>query len=157
LILEARLFSGLFLYNRSTTKRGVNVNLYKFISKNVTGVLAAVATLVIALAVLNAGIAHASLKTVGHGEKMSLDPKSIPEHLKPNWEIMKKKCSKCHGLDVELETLQKGVTPSGVPYTRASIKAYGMTMLRKTDSGMNASEVKKVLELLYFLHDEAAK
>ncbi|MSN27317.1 MAG: cytochrome C [Geobacter sp.] len=133
------------------------MNWHNILGKKLTGVLITAAAVAIALALLSSGIANASLKVVGHGSKMSLDPKSIPEHLKPNWEIMKKKCSRCHGLDVELETLQKGVTPSGVPYTRASIKAYGMTMLRKTDSGMNAAEVRKVLELLYFLHDEAAK
>ena len=88
---------------------------------------------------------------------MTLNPASIPDHLKPNWAIMKKKCTKCHGLDRPITSLQTGRTPSGMTFEKSAIKAYGIKMLKKPDSDMNPAEVKSVIELLNWLHEDAAK
>jgi hypothetical protein len=108
-------------------------------------------------AILDVRVSSAELKTTGKGERMSIDPASIPESLKPNLSLMNKKCSKCHGLDRTIKSLQTGSTPSGMRFDKGAIKAYGIKMLKKPDSDMNGLEVKKVLELLNWAHDEVAK
>lgn len=108
----------------------------------------AVGALVMTLALtLGVGASSAELKLLGVGGNMTLDTADIPAELKPNWELMQIKCSKCHGLDVVLVPLQAGATSNGVALNKASIKAYGIKMLRKPDSGLTGIDLKKILEL----------
>jgi hypothetical protein len=100
----------------------------------------------------------AGVKTVGRGESMNFDPAGIPTSLKPNFEIMRVKCIKCHTMERTVVAITTGVAPiTGQPFDRAATRAYGIKMLRKPDSNMNKQEVKAVVDLMNYLLDEAAK
>ena len=101
---------------------------------------------------------HAKIRSVGKGDKMNFDPSQIPADLKPAFEIMKVKCIQCHTQERTVISIQTGIAPvTGQPFDKQATKAYGVKMLRKPKSNMNRDEVKKVVDLMNFLIDEAAK
>ncbi len=101
---------------------------------------------------------HAKIKSVGKGDKMNFDPSQIPADLKPAFEIMKVKCVQCHTQERTVIAIQTGIAPvTGQPFDKQATKAYGIKMLRKPKSNMSREEVKKVVDLMNFLIDEAAK
>ena len=101
---------------------------------------------------------HAKIRSVGKGDKMNFDPSQIPADLKPAFEIMKVKCIQCHTQERTVISIQTGIAPvTGQPFDKQATKAYGIKMLRKPKSNMNRDEVKKVVDLMNFLIDEAAK
>lgn len=101
---------------------------------------------------------HAKIKAVGKGDKMNFDPAQIPADLKPAFEIMKVKCIQCHTQERTVIAIQTGIAPvTGQPFDKQATKAYGIKMLRKPKSNMSREEVKKVVDLMNFLIDEAAK
>jgi len=102
--------------------------------------------------------AHAKIKTVGKGDKMNFDPSQIPADLKSAFEIMQVKCIQCHTQERTVISIQTGIAPvTGQPFDKQATKAYGIKMLRKPKSNMSREEVKKVVDLMNFLIDEAAK
>ena len=103
-------------------------------------------------------LAAADLKTVGSGDSINFDPSDFREDMRPNFEIMKVKCVKCHTMERTIVAIKTGVAPvSGQPFDKSATKAYGIKMLRKPDSEMNKEQVKAVLVLLNYLVDEAAR
>ena len=101
---------------------------------------------------------HAKIRSVGKGDKMTFDPAQIPADLKPAYEIMKVKCIQCHTQERTVIAIQTGIAPvTGQPFDKQATKAYGIKMLRKPKSNMTRDEVKKVVDLMNFLIDEAAK
>lgn len=101
---------------------------------------------------------HARINAVGKGDKMNFDPAQIPADLKPAFEIMKTKCIQCHTQERTVIAIQTGIAPvTGQPFDRQATKAYGIKMLRKPKSNMSRDEVKKVVDLMNYLIEEAAK
>lgn len=101
---------------------------------------------------------HARINAVGKGDKMNFDPSQIPADLKPAFEIMKVKCIQCHTQERTVIAIQTGIAPvTGQPFDRQATKAYGIKMLRKPKSNMSRDEVKKVVDLMNYLIEQAAK
>lgn len=112
------------------------------------------------LTVLVAGtvsLSRAELKTIGTGADMGVDITAFPPAMKEIYPLFTKKCIKCHGLDRTFVTIQTGMTPSGSVFDNAAVDAYGAKMLRKPDADMTKAEVKKFIELMKYMLDEAAK
>lgn len=102
--------------------------------------------------------AHAAIKTIGKGEKLTFDPSGFPPQMKANWDIMKVKCIKCHTMERTVVSVTTGIAPiSGQPFDRNSTRAYGIKMMRKPDSNMNKQEVKATVDLMNWMLDAAAK
>ncbi|NVN98306.1 MAG: cytochrome C [Geobacteraceae bacterium] len=115
------------------------------------------AIFVVLLAVVSTPV-HAKIRAVGKGDKMTFDPTQIPADLKQAFEIMKVKCIQCHTQERTVIAIQTGIAPvTGQPFDKQATKAYGIKMLRKPKSNMSREEVKKVVDLMNFLIDEAAK
>lgn len=102
-------------------------------------------------------LAQAELKSIGTGANMEVDISSFPPNMKAIYPNFAKKCSKCHGLDRTIVTLQTGMSPSGSAFDNAACDAYGAKMLRKPDADMTKAEVKSFVELMKYMLDEAAK
>jgi hypothetical protein len=114
--------------------------------------------LVTLLTLVIASVADARIKVTGHGDKMNFDPNSIPAQYRASFDLMTRKCSKCHTMERTIIAVQTGRAPiTGQPFDRQAIKAYGIKMLRKPDSGMNKQEIRDVVMLLNFLIGENAK
>jgi hypothetical protein len=135
---------------------GNGPKMYQWSKDGVRAVMVAI-LIAASMTAVNIGFAHAKVKIIGAGETMSLDPAAIPAELKPNWVLMEEKCTKCHGLDRTLMMLQSGIAPSGAVLDKRSIQVYAVRMLKKTDSGINGPELKKIIDLLDWLFDEAAR
>jgi uncharacterized membrane protein len=102
--------------------------------------------------------ADARIKVKGRGAAMNFDPAGIPAHFQASYELMSKKCSKCHTMERTVIAIQTGRAPiTGQPFNRASIMAYGIKMLRKPNSDMSKKEIKDIVLLLNYLIDENAK
>lgn len=117
--------------------------------------------LILLVALLILAIASASdarVRVKGHGDKMNFDPDSIPAQYRAAFDLMTRKCVKCHTMERTVVAVQTGRAPiTGQRFDKQAVKAYGFTMLRKSDSGMNRQEVRDVVMLLNFLIDENAK
>lgn len=101
---------------------------------------------------------YARIHSVGKGDKMNFNPGQIPADLKPAFEIMKVKCIQCHTMERTVIAIQTGIAPvTGQPFDRQATKAYGIKMLRKPKSNMSREEVKKVVALMNYLIEVAAK
>ena len=107
---------------------------------------------------LSGTVAHAKIRAVGKGDRMSFDPAIIPPNLKPAFDIMNVKCRQCHSLERVVIAVSTGVAPvTGQPFDKQATKSYGIKMLRKPRSNMSRDEIKQVISLMNFLLDEAAK
>lgn len=104
-----------------------------------------------------ASISKAELKTIGTGADMGVDITSFPPAMKEVYPLFVKKCIKCHGMDRTFVTIQTGMTPSGSVFDNAAVDAYGAKMLRKPDADMSKPEIKKFVEIMKYMLDEAAK
>lgn len=114
--------------------------------------------ILLALLAVVATPVHAKIKSVGRGDKMNFDPAQIPSDLKEAFEIMKTKCIQCHTQERTVIAIQTGIAPvTGQPFDKQATKAYGIKMLRKPKSNMTRDDVKKVVELMNYLIDEAGK
>jgi hypothetical protein len=103
-------------------------------------------------------LAAIDLKTVGSGDAMNFDPAGFRDDMKPKFQVLTKRCFKCHTMERTIVAIKTGVAPiSGQPFDRGATKAYGIKMLRKPDSDMSKDEVKAVVELMNYLLDEAAR
>jgi hypothetical protein len=102
--------------------------------------------------------ADARIKVKGRGAAMNFDPASIPEQFKASYDLMSRKCVKCHTMERVVIAIQTGRAPiTNQPFDRASIMAYGIKMMRKPNSDMNKKEIKEIVLLMNYLVDENAK
>lgn len=100
-------------------------------------------------------IADARVKVSGRGARMNFSADSIPEMYKPSFDLVQAKCVKCHTMERTVIAVQTGRAPiTGQPFNRQAVKAYGIKMLRKPDSGMNKKEIREVVIFLNYLLDE---
>lgn len=100
-------------------------------------------------------LVEARVKVKGRGDKMNFDADSIPANFKPSFELMTRKCVKCHTMERTVIAVQTGRAPiTGQPFDKQAVKAYGIKMLRKPNSDMNKQEIRDIVVLLNFLLDE---
>lgn len=115
-------------------------------------ILAACMTLIVSAA------AEARIKIKGRGAAMNFDPASIPANFQATFDMMSKKCIKCHTMERTVIAVQTGRAPiTGQPFNKQAVKAYGIKMLRKPNSDMNKQEIRDVVILLNYFLDENAK
>ena len=109
-------------------------------------------------ALVVAATADARIKVKGRGAAMNFDPASIPEQFQASYELMSRKCVKCHTMERVVIAIQTGRAPiTSQPFDRASIMAYGIKMMRKPNSDMSKKEIKEIVLLMNYLVDENAK
>ena len=102
--------------------------------------------------------ADARVKVKGRGAAMNFDPASIPEQHKAAFDMMSKKCIKCHTMERTVIAVQTGRAPiTGQPFDKQAIKAYGIKMLRKPNSDMNKQEIREMVVLLNYIMEENLK
>jgi hypothetical protein len=102
--------------------------------------------------------ADARIKVKGRGDKMNFDPVSIPALYQASYELMSRKCIKCHTMERTVIAVQTGRAPiTGQPFDRQAVKAYGIKMLRKPNSDMTKQDIREVVVLLNYILEENAK
>jgi hypothetical protein len=102
--------------------------------------------------------ADARIKVKGRGAAMNFDPASIPPQYLASFEVMSKKCIKCHTMERTVVAVQTGRAPiTGQIFDRQAIKAYGIKMLRKPNSDMNKQEIRETVVLLNYIMEENSK
>ncbi|KAB0666179.1 cytochrome C [Oryzomonas japonica] len=105
-----------------------------------------------------AAVADARIRVKGRGDRMNFDPDSIPANYRASFDLMSRKCIKCHTMERTVIAVQTGRAPiTGQPFDRQAVKAYGIKMLRKPNSNMNKQEIREVVILLNYLLDENAR
>lgn len=110
------------------------------------------------ITLMTVSLADARVKVKGRGEKMNFDPDSIAVNYRPTFDLMTKKCIKCHTMERTVISVQTGRAPiTGQPFNKQAVKAYGIKMLRKPNSDMNKQEIRDIVLLLNHLLDENAK
>lgn len=110
------------------------------------------------ITLVTVSIADARIKVKGRGDKMNFDPESFDASHRPMFELMTKKCVKCHTMERTVIAIQTGRAPiTGQPFDRQAVKAYGIKMLRKPNSDMNKQEIRDVVVFLNYLLDENKK
>lgn len=103
-------------------------------------------------------IAEARIKVSGRGAKMNFSADSIPENYKAAFDLMQRKCIKCHTMERTVISVQTGTAPiTGQPFNKQAVKAYGIKMLRKPNSDMDKKEIRDIVVLLNYFLDENAK
>lgn len=113
--------------------------------------------LVVLLTLSVYSIANARVKVTGRGARMNFSPDSIPGKYKETFDLMLKKCVKCHTMERTVIAIQTGRAPiTGQPFNRQAVKAYGIKMLRKPNSDLNKKEIRDVVILLNYLLTENA-
>ena len=114
--------------------------------------------LVALFSVTLAMVAEARVKVKGRGDKLNFDAEGLPANFKTSFDIMTKKCVKCHTMERTVIAVQTGRAPiTGQPFDKQAVKAYGIKMLRKPNSDMNKQEIRDVVVLLNYLLDENAR
>ena len=102
--------------------------------------------------------ADARIKVKGRGAAMNFDAASIPPQYQATFEMMTKKCSKCHTMERAVVAIQTGRAPiTGQIFDRQAIKAYGIKMLRKPNSDMNKQDIRDVVVLMNYIMEENNK
>jgi uncharacterized membrane protein len=102
--------------------------------------------------------ADARIKIKGRGAAMNFDPASIPAQFQASNDMMSRKCIKCHTMERTVIAIQTGRAPiTGQTFDKQAVKAYGIKMLRKPNSGMNKQEIRDVVVLLNYILTENAK
>jgi hypothetical protein len=110
------------------------------------------------ITLITTSLADGSVKVKGIGEKMNFDLESIQADFKPAFELMTRKCTKCHTMERTVISIQTGRAPiTGQPFNKQAVKAYGIKMLRRPNSDMNKQEIRDIVLLLNHLLDENAK
>jgi len=102
--------------------------------------------------------ADARVKVKGRGAAMNFDVASIPPQFQASFEMISRKCIKCHTMERVVIAVQTGRAPiTGQTFDRQAVKAYGIKMLRKPNSDMNKQEIRETVVLLNYIMDENAK
>src|SRR6266702_1388836 len=97
--------------------------------------------LVALFAVVLVTVAEARIKVKGIGTRMNFDAEIVPANLKASYDLMLIKCNKCHTMERTVIAVQTGIAPiTGQPFNKQAVRAYGIKMLRKPNSGMNKQE-----------------
>lgn len=110
------------------------------------------------ITLITTSLADGRVKVKGLGEKMNFDPESVQADFKPAFELMTRKCTKCHTMERTVISIQTGRAPiTGQPFNKQAVKAYGIKMLRRPNSDMNKQEIRDIVLLLNHLLDENAK
>jgi hypothetical protein len=110
------------------------------------------------IAVAFASFAEARIKTTGRGDRLNFDSETIPANYRASFDVMLRKCTQCHTMERTVIAIQSGKAPiTGQPFDKQAIKAYGIKMLRKPNSGMSKQEIRDVVVLLNFMLDENSK
>lgn len=110
------------------------------------------------IALTAATVADARIKVKGRGAAMNFDATSIAPQYQATFEMMTKKCSKCHTMERTVVAIQTGRAPiTGQIFDRQAIKAYGIKMLRKPNSDMTKQDIREVVILLNYLLEENHK
>jgi len=105
-----------------------------------------------------AAVSDARIKVRGRGPAMNFDAESIPPQYQATFEMMTKKCSKCHTMERAVVAIQTGRAPiTGQIFDRQAVKAYGIKMLRKPNSEMNKQEIRDVVVLMNYIMEENKK
>lgn len=110
------------------------------------------------ITLITATLADARVRVKGRGDKMNFDPESIDASFRPSFDLMTRKCVKCHTMERTVISVQTGRAPiTGQPFNKQAVKAYGIKMLRKPNSDMNKQEIRDIVLLLNNLLDANAK
>jgi hypothetical protein len=110
------------------------------------------------LTLVTFSIADARIKVKGRGNNINFDPDSIPPNFKASYDVMTHKCTRCHTMEMVVTAVQSGKAPvTGQPFDKQAVKAYGIKMLRKSNTDMNKQEIRSVVMLLNYLLDENSK
>lgn len=105
-----------------------------------------------------AAVADARIKVKGRGAAMNFDAASLTPQYQATFEMMTKKCSKCHTMERTVVAVQTGRAPiTGQIFDRQAVKAYGIKMLRKPNSDMNKQEIRDVVVLMNYIMEENKK
>lgn len=103
-------------------------------------------------------LADARIKIKGRGNNMNFDPESVGTSFRPSLDLMTRKCTKCHSMELAVIAIQTGRAPiTGQPFDRQAVRAYGIKMLRRTNSDMNKQEIREIVTLMNYLLDENKK
>lgn len=103
-------------------------------------------------------LADARIKVKGRGDKMNFDPDSISAEFKSSFDLMSRKCIKCHTMERTVIAVQTGRAPiTGQPFDKQAVRAYGIKMLRKPNSDMNKQEIRELVVLMNYLLEENKK
>lgn len=115
---------------------------------------------VLAGLVVFATAAFAGLTVAGRGEARGFDPSGFPPAMRERYALLERSCGSaaCHGLGRVVDAVQTGVAPfSRTPFDKRAVKRYALKMMRKPDSGIDIADAKALVELLYYLLDEAQR
>jgi len=105
-----------------------------------------------------AAAAEARIKVKGRGDAMTFDIASIPPLYHATFEMMTRKCTKCHSMQRTVVAIQTGRAPiTGQIFDRQAVKAYGIKMLRKPNSDMSKQDIREVVILMNYIMDENKK
>ena len=101
---------------------------------------------------ISASLADARIKAKGRGDKMNFDPESIPANFQASFELMSRKCIKCHTMERTVIAIVTGRAPiTGQAFDKQAVKAYGIKMLRKPNADMSKPEIRDVVLLLNYM------
>ncbi len=106
--------------------------------------------------------ALAELKVMGTGDHRTFDPTEFPPDIQEKHAVALTKCANpnanCHAFGRTVDAILTGIGPiSHLPFDKEAAKLYGVKMMRKPESGMDKKETKAVVELLYYLIDQARR
>jgi len=102
--------------------------------------------------------ADARIKVRGQGSSLNFDPASIAPEFRASYDLMNRKCTKCHTMEMVVTAVQTGRAPvTGQRFGKQAVKAYGIKMLRRSNTDMNKQEIRNVVLLLNYFLDENAK
>ncbi len=102
--------------------------------------------------------ADARIRIKGRGAAMQFDPASFPPNLQASLQLMNRKCVKCHTMERTVIAVLTGRAPiTGQRFERQAVKAYGIKMLRKPNSGMNKQDIREVVVLLNYILEQNSK
>lgn len=111
--------------------------------------------IIFTLALLCSAPSYAQLKVIGTGDNMSVDTSVFPPKMQAAYDLMTKKCGKCHTMERVIVSVQTGLCPfSKTSFTKDTAKSIVTRMLLKPESDMTRKDAKTILELLNFMLDE---
>jgi hypothetical protein len=114
--------------------------------------------LTVILCLICTASAHAALKVIGSGDNKQLDSAGFPPEMKSSYQLMQTKCTSCHTLERIVSALQTGIAPTTLlEFNKKTAKDHCMKMARKPQANISQQDAQTIIDLLYYLIDEAAK
>jgi hypothetical protein len=103
-------------------------------------------------------VSYAGVKVIGKEGSREFDPSNFPPDKKVSYQIMKTRCIKCHTLDRIVQAIETGIAPNTwQPFDQKAAKAYGDSIMRKSNKNMTKEEVKSIVDLMQWLIVEVNK